>query len=320
MEGADATVEERSVVVKEGEVHRGAALAILGVGRGEDIGPVGHDQVDQLDRLFVRVCGLEGFQDLFRLGLAVVVTDHGDGVFEGDGLELCIFLAQGELGGGGAEHQRYAGGGGGSIGEEIAGRNDGAVSHGSKTAADFGRHFVGQGIVLFPRHGLEFLDIAADALQDRRAESLGSHRISRRDGIAAQADHLVDQAFGSRHSQDVADLGTAAGLTHDGHVTRVATEVGDVVVNPLERSQQVKDTDIAGLGEGRVTAGGQVGETEDVQAVVDGNEDDIAFTGQVGAVVAILFDAVAGGETAAVHPHQDRALAPVRGRGPHVEV
>ena len=226
-------------------------------------------------------------------------------------------LAQGELGGGGAEHQGHVLGH--VVLEEAVGGQDLAVGDRGEAAADLGRDLVGQGIVFFPRHSLELLDIALHGLEDGRADRCGRGRSRCGGGIAAQRNRLMDKAFRGRHGYHVANLRTAAGLAHDGHVAGIAAEVRDVVMDPLQGGHEVQDAHVAGVLEGRAR-GGEVGEAEGVEPMVHAHEHDVPRAGEVRAVVAVLLDAVAGGEAAAVHPHQDRALLAVRGRGPHVQV
>ena len=317
VEGTDAAAEQRGVVVEPGQVHRSAALGVLGIGRSQDVLPLGDGEIHQFDGFLVRESGLIGLQDGLGLGLAELVADHGHGAVKVDVFEFDILLAQGELGRGGAEHQGHVPGH--IVLEEAVGGKDRTVSDRGETAADFARNFVGQGVVLFPRHLLEFLHIAADGLEDGRTHGGGGSRIRGGSGIAAQGYRLVYQSLGRRHGDYVAHFGAAAGLAHDGHVAGVAAEVRDVVMDPLQGRDEVQDTYVAGVLEVR-TRRGEVGEAEGVEPMVHAHEDDVAAAGEVRPVIAVLLDAVAGGKAATVHPHKDRALLSVRRRSPHVQV
>src|SRR3546814_3642390 len=54
------------------------------------------------------------------------------------------------------------------------------------------------------------------------------------------------QALRGRHGLHGGDLRPAAGLAEDGDVAGVATELGDVVVDPLERCDQIQHAGVAG--------------------------------------------------------------------------
>jgi hypothetical protein len=60
---------------------------------------------------------------------------------------------------------------------------------------------------------------------------------------------------------------------------------------------------------------GKIAETQRTQAMIDGAKNDITQPGEVLAVVTILFDPVAAGESAAVDPEHHRPLLAVIHRG-----
>ena len=100
----------------------------------------------------------------------------------------------------------------------------------------------------------------------------------------------------------------------------VATKGFDVVLYPLESFDKVEDSDIAGIGIAGID-GREIGETDGAETVVDRDEDDIAITAEVLAVVAILFDAIAIGEAATVDPEEDGTLLAIgQALGPDVEL
>jgi hypothetical protein len=134
-------------------------------------------------------------------------------------------------------------------------------------------------------------------------------------GGAALHDRLVEEALRRRHRGKRADLGPAAGLTHDRHVARVAAEVRDVVADPFEGEHDVEHPDVAGCRELLPAHAREVAVAERAQAMVDRAEDGIAEAGEVLAAVTVVLDAVAVGEAAAVDPEQHRPLLAVLDRG-----
>ncbi len=84
----------------------------------------------------------------------------------------------------------------------------------------------------------------------------------------------------------------------------VATEGGDVALDPREGGGLVEEAVVAGGVVGRL--GGELGmgeEAEDAEAVVHGDDDDVAM-GEELAVLAVLGGAAAD-EAAAVDPDHD---------------
>ena len=105
-----------------------------------------------------------------------------------------------------------------------------------------------------------------------------------------------------------------ADSTGDGHLVRVAAEVGDVVPDPAQRRLLVLQSvvaDVAGRPERRM---GQ--EPQRAEPIVDGDDDDVAPRDQPPAVVGL---AAAAHERAAVDPHHHRPRRSRRRRRPHVE-
>ena len=76
---------------------------------------------------------------------------------------------------------------------------------------------------------------------------------------------------------------SAGRLAEDGDVAGVATERGDVVADPLERGDLVEQRHVARAGEPLVEMV-EVGEAERAEPVVDGDDDDVAATRQLGGV------------------------------------
>ena len=124
------------------------------------------------------------------------------------------------------------------------------------------------------------------------------------EGGAAFADGFGEEAFGEGRGHQRADGEGAGGFAEDGDVGGVATEGGDVAVDPGDGGGLVQEAVVAGGVVGRF--GGEFGmgeEAEDAEAVVHGDDDDVAV-GEELAVLAGLGGA-AGGEAAAVDPDHD---------------
>lgn len=64
---------------------------------------------------------------------------------------------------------------------------------------------------------------------------------------------------------------------------------------------------------------GEIREAQRTEAMIDRTEDDVSVAGDILAVVAVLFDAVAPCEAAAVQPDEDRAAFAVESRRPDVQ-
>ena len=121
---------------------------------------------------------------------------------------------------------------------------------------------------------------------------------------------LVEQALRGRHCHERGDLSAAAALPEDGDIGRITAETGDIVTDPFEGLDDVQHSEIAGMLI-FPSESGKVEETERVEAMVEGDDDDTVVTGKVGSVIGDEFLAGAGGETAAVEPDHHGALRPV---------
>ena len=139
------------------------------------------------------------------------------------------------------------------------------------------------------------------------------------DGVAAEGDALVDEPLGGRHRGDDADFAATAGLADDGHVARVAAEIGDVVVHPLQGGDDVEHADVAGVEVFLPADRSEIAESERVEPVVDGAADHVAVAGEVLSAVAVLLDGVAAGIAAAVQPDEHGPLLAVQAGRPDVE-
>ena len=90
----------------------------------------------------------------------------------------------------------------------------------------------------------------------------------------AHRDGAVEQVAGARRGEEGDDARTAGGLAEDRHVVGVTAERPDRVADPRERGNLIGDAMV------RTT-----GEAERTEAVVDGDDDDVAERGERCAVV-----------------------------------
>ena len=148
---------------------------------------------------------------------------------------------------------------------------------------------------LGPAHALqEQGDVGAGHL-------MGSHAV----GQGALGNGLLETALHGRNCQHIDHGGTARGFAGDGDAIRVAAEEFDVLMDPLERQDLVRQ---AAVGIKILTAGegGEVIEAQHVHAVLEGDEHQ-PVPGEGFAVV----DPVAGSArivSAAMDPNEDRQL------------
>src|SRR5581483_11594877 len=129
----------------------------------------------------------------------------------------------------------------------------------------------------------------------------------------------MEQTLRRTHRHQSAHFSRAARLAEDGDVVRVAAEIGDVVVDPLERGYGVQDAAVACVLELFAADFGEIEKTKRIEAVIDGDRHDVVLVRHVAAVVHGVA-AVAAGESAAMQPNHDRALMVVQAVGPDVEV
>src|SRR6202000_796118 len=105
---------------------------------------------------------------------------------------------------------------------------------------------------------------------------------------AAFADGFLEETFRNGRSHLFADGEGAGPFTEDGDVAGITAELRNVAFDPLERGGLIHEAVIAGgivlvfLGEFGVRE-----EAKDAEAIVHRNDDD-AFFGEVGAVLARL--------------------------------
>ena len=140
---------------------------------------------------------------------------------------------------------------------------------------------VASGTVCSSRHcrGLE-LELLQELARDARS-LLGLDELDRR---AALDDRAVKEPLRRRHREQSRHLTAAARLAEDRDVACVAAELRDVGADPLERVHDVEHADVAGLREVAAAELREMGEAEHVQAVVDGDDHDVAAAREVGAV------------------------------------
>ena len=194
-------------------------------------------------------------------------------------------------------------------------RDDRAVDHGAVAQARDPRLAVESRSDLAP---VDLLDAIELVFRDTELgqETLGAlGRIVR--GLAANrgaalGDRAMEQPARRRHRHHRRGLTAAAGLAEDRHAIRIAAEALDVVAHPLERRDQVLHADVGCARPFLAAQAGKMQEAKEVEAVIDGDDDDILFLREIRAVVEQVVTG-AGREAAAVHPHHDRAALGCRG-------
>ena len=133
-------------------------------------------------------------------------------------------------------------------------------------------------------------------------------------------DALVEQplCIGCRHQCEY--FCTAARLTENRDVCRITAELCDVVPHPAQRVNEVIDTDIVRIAV-FLPIGGEVEMSEHIQTMINGNNDNVALTAEIGTVIGGNLSRRTCGEPAAMQPDHDGAFLAVRDAGcPDVEI
>ena len=142
-----------------------------------------------------------------------------------------------------------------------------------------------------------------------------------REAAGAHDDGLVEGALGERGGRQELRAAAAGALAEQHHVVRVAAELGDVGLDPLEGLDLVQGAPVAGRVL-RVLRGelGMGEEAERAHAVVEGDEDDVLRRPLL--AVELRLGAPAFAHAAAEHPHGHRELLlRLAGRlGPYVQI
>ena len=135
----------------------------------------------------------------------------------------------------------------------------------------------------------------------------------------AHDDCAVITSLSGWHSGQEADFATASGLPENRDAIRVAAEILDIGLHPVEGEHDIAHADIAGFGVFAAAELGQIQETESVEPVRNAHNDDILGRGQSIAVVEQPVSR-ATPEAAAMEPDHDRPLTAVGCRGEDVDV
>ena len=85
----------------------------------------------------------------------------------------------------------------------------------------------------------------------------------------------MKESRGRGHAHQRGDLGAAARLAVDHHAVRIAAEVGDVVMNPLQGRHQIGHAHVDRIGVGGAADLREVEEAENVEAVIDRDLHDV---------------------------------------------
>src|SRR5439155_27061624 len=139
-----------------------------------------------------------------------------------------------------------------------------------------------------------------------------------RGAAAALADRAMKEAAAAGRCDVVTDIGRTRRLAEDRHILRIAAELGDVVLHPLERQALIEKTLVASwrlfVPERRMRK-----KPERPESVLDADEHDATLRGKELTVIpervhrARDRDAGAAGEIAtAMDPHHDRCVVGCR--------
>jgi hypothetical protein len=122
----------------------------------------------------------------------------------------------------------------------------------------------------------------------------------------------MEEPGGRGHGHEGGAFGSSAGLTKDEDAGGIAAEGSDVVADPLEGEYEIELADVAGVAEEIVGRGrGELREVEvaeEVEAVVESDDNDIATVGEADAIVDGTIGG-AGGIGSAVDVDEYGALA-----------
>jgi len=136
----------------------------------------------------------------------------------------------------------------------------------------------------FDCHFLEPIDIRlgqSKLLERRSRQRRGSIRRNLPQAGSALNDGAMEQSLCGGHRQQRGHLPSTTGLPEDHHGVRIAAELGDVVAHPAQRRDDVHHADVARRGE-LLTAGFlERREAEDIEAVIDGHDDDVTALRQM---------------------------------------
>src|SRR5262249_1011849 len=110
--------------------------------------------------------------------------------------------------------------------------------------------------------------------------------LARRDADrrAALDDRAMKQAARRRHRQQYADFAAAARLAEDRHVAGIAAEPLDIITHPTQRRDEIEHPGVARMRPGLAADTRQMQKAENIEAVVDADDDDIAAARQIGPV------------------------------------
>ncbi len=115
-------------------------------------------------------------------------------------------------------------------------------------------------------------------------------------------DGTPEEAAGPVHHHQAGDRSRPGRLAGHGDVGGVATECGDVLLDPVQGGHLVEQAPVVGVGD--IVAGWDVAEALEAESVVEGHYDE-SGAGQCGAVEVGLGRGPKGVGTA-VDPDQDR--------------
>ncbi len=145
-------------------------------------------------------------------------------------------------------------------------------------------------------------------------------RYGKPDPRSALGDGALEQSFGARRTDEIADARRARGIAVDGHPFRIAAEARNVLLHPFEGCGLIHQSVVTGgVAVGLFGEFGMREKAERTEAIVDGHDDDALL--REGLAVGRGRCAGAAGVSAGVNPEQHGPFFGGRLRGgPDVEV
>ena len=187
---------------------------------------------------------------------------------------------------------------------------------------DLGSRCVARRYELRPLHLLQRADVIrgkAEILHHQSCELtllLSARNVSTATRLRSRT---MKQARRGRHAQQRRHFRTATGLAIDHDAIGITAEVGDVLVDPSQRRDEIRHPDVCRIFVSRSADLRRIEEPENVQAMIDGDLHHVVMSRHLRAFMRRQF--VRGAETvaAAVEIDHHRALA-AQGRRPDVEL
>ena len=167
-------------------------------------------------------------------------------------------------------------------------------------------------------HGLRIARVDASFHKERLHPARGIDRPLCGDLLTAHRSGRVEQTRRFRHRHKGRDLRTASGLSEHHDAGRIAAEHGNILANPLQRTDEIELAEIPGIAE-PLAHRLQPAIAEHVQPMVDGDNHRIALSGKVRALRQRIGNRAPVVSSAMEIDHHRTPGAAIGVRGPDVE-